>query len=882
MTDFVAINKKGDKRHGRLGHRIGDGGEGIVFAGAINSSLVIKIYKSHPELIQKKVEAMIQAPPRGQFVGPSASVQIAWPQEAVFDISGRFLGFSMPAVDIEKTTSLNDLGNPKARIREGIRNDYQFRVYVASNIASVVSHIHAAGHWLIDMKPDNMRLYPATGYVCVIDTDGFNVKGNEERFPPKVVTPGYLCPEAEGVTSKGKTIADLDEYQDRFALAVILFRLLANVHPSMGGARDSSVPPDEQSRIDQRQFFIDAAGKLIPPPQSVYDSLAEETQDMFRMAFLGPHRMRPAAADWHSHIQHLIDSSRLKTCKKSKEHFKFGSTCPWCRQDAALRKIVAGQARRAARRDNRSQRAVPALQATVGRNPVFTGRGTPVGAKASPSLGHPAATPAGSSYKNAPVTNVLGGIIGATIYSALAAGLIAVGGLAYQFFTGSRPALSPLTGVISLTTTAAALVFGTKRGLAFAQTNPSQTRLVAVAFVAAFSFVAYLAESGFVINHPTEPTRGTRELSSAGENRQLVLAIQQELRSRGYNPGLADGIFGPNTSSAISEFQSDLGITPDGQVSQHLIAALRENPLVTSRSDQSQGNLYGVTSSINTNDSDTNRTPFYLIPENTKVPTNGPTIKFCTRICDRSSRENMVQIRLQSYEVTVSGITLRFTMDNLSEVENFLLFSLTDSPRYSERIHLTDEQGHKYFALNGLEGGDREPFNRNATKLLIPPNSSIHFYVRFPMVSAGVDRVNFRSPKLHGHQSAWSMPGIVARSNRTLSASAAADRLAAPTAAEWIDRSTLALGRGNREAVVTLPINSCLIILGQGGMALPHHSYIDKQGIKRRLVTTVGLATNNREARSAKFRCTGGGCTIDYAIYPINNKNCANASLVNT
>ena len=45
-----------------------------------------------------------------------------------------------------------------------------------------------------------------------------------------------------------------------------------------------------------------------------------------------------------------------------------------------------------------------------------------------------------------------------------------------------------------------------------------------------------------------------------------VVQLQQLLTARGFNPGAADGIFGPRTEAAVIAFQRSSGLTPDGIV----------------------------------------------------------------------------------------------------------------------------------------------------------------------------------------------------------------------------------------------------------------------------------------------------------------------------
>lgn len=53
---------------------------------------------------------------------------------------------------------------------------------------------------------------------------------------------------------------------------------------------------------------------------------------------------------------------------------------------------------------------------------------------------------------------------------------------------------------------------------------------------------------------------------SDGDRGSSVRLVQESLTALGYNPGTADGIFGPKTEAAVRAFQSDQGITVDGIV----------------------------------------------------------------------------------------------------------------------------------------------------------------------------------------------------------------------------------------------------------------------------------------------------------------------------
>lgn len=55
---------------------------------------------------------------------------------------------------------------------------------------------------------------------------------------------------------------------------------------------------------------------------------------------------------------------------------------------------------------------------------------------------------------------------------------------------------------------------------------------------------------------------------------RVVEAAQNELRSRGYEPGSADGVAGPQTKAAVKKFQADQGLSPTGTLDENTLAKL--------------------------------------------------------------------------------------------------------------------------------------------------------------------------------------------------------------------------------------------------------------------------------------------------------------------
>jgi peptidoglycan hydrolase-like protein with peptidoglycan-binding domain len=61
-----------------------------------------------------------------------------------------------------------------------------------------------------------------------------------------------------------------------------------------------------------------------------------------------------------------------------------------------------------------------------------------------------------------------------------------------------------------------------------------------------------------------------------GKGTDVVVQIQTELAKYGYYTGPIDGHYGEGTKAAVMKLQTDLGVTPDGQVGQETLAAFEK------------------------------------------------------------------------------------------------------------------------------------------------------------------------------------------------------------------------------------------------------------------------------------------------------------------
>jgi hypothetical protein len=74
----------------------------------------------------------------------------------------------------------------------------------------------------------------------------------------------------------------------------------------------------------------------------------------------------------------------------------------------------------------------------------------------------------------------------------------------------------------------------------------------------------------------SEPPAPTATIAAADPayDPSLVRSVQQALAQRGYNAGPVDGQWGPNTESALREFQQSRGLPQTGGLNQPTLSAL--------------------------------------------------------------------------------------------------------------------------------------------------------------------------------------------------------------------------------------------------------------------------------------------------------------------
>ncbi len=354
-----------------LGKLIKSGGAGSVYLLPGAPAQVAKLYHPHLDRAanRRKLEAMLELSPElpDQVENGKRYVQIAWPQAAVFDGQGGFAGFVMPLLDMAQTAELEQIMQERQARAAGLPTGLGPKLTLAANLAAVIDALHQQQHYVVDLKPVNLRFYRDSLYIAMLDCDGFSIQGHAERFPAEQFTADYLAPEFQ---RKGMP-AGTELAQDRFALAVIIFQLLNfGIHPYSGRPGNAQVATDIPGRIRDGcyAYGVKRHKQLAPNATSGHALMPPELRAMFDRAFSSsPQPQRPSAADWAQLLRGFAQRSggKLVVCAVNSEHQHFaGQGCAACARDKVI--VAAAQASAQAQQMQLQQQSLPPQRSTRG------------------------------------------------------------------------------------------------------------------------------------------------------------------------------------------------------------------------------------------------------------------------------------------------------------------------------------------------------------------------------------------------------------------------------------------------------------------------------------------------------------------------------------
>jgi DNA-binding helix-hairpin-helix protein with protein kinase domain len=317
----------------RLGHRIGKGGEGAVFAIGTDSKYAVKLYTTSDIAVkEQKIAAMVRA----QLAEHAPLV--AFPIAIARSKAGAFVGFVMKMVSDHKP--LHDLYSPGSRKHHFPQADYRFLVRTAANLARAVASVHQSKCVIGDINHSGILVSPKAT-VSLIDADSFQFFEPGKRYLCRVGVPEYTPPELQG-----RSLADVERTpnHDAFGLAVVVFQLLfMGRHPFVGTVRHGEIPPLHENIQHFRYVYAENrdVGMDQPPGTPAVSDFSPGIASLFDAAFSKEYfSHRPSAEQWIKELD-LLEGS-LEKCPDNHLHFvpRDASECAWCEMERQLSTLL--------------------------------------------------------------------------------------------------------------------------------------------------------------------------------------------------------------------------------------------------------------------------------------------------------------------------------------------------------------------------------------------------------------------------------------------------------------------------------------------------------------------------------------------------------------
>jgi DNA-binding helix-hairpin-helix protein with protein kinase domain len=304
--------------------KLGEGGEGAVWASPAAADLVIKTYlKSMPAMQVEKLLAM------SSLTDPTLLTTAAWPIRLVCDTSKTPVGFEMPKLSGPKP--LHEIIGSKSRMKAFPNANWKMLVHTAGNLTRAFHALHTKNIVVGDVNSNNVVVQD-DARVFFIDCDSFQIRTPTRTYRCEVGVPEYQPPELQNVPFGS---VDRLPSHDLFGMAVMIFQLLfVGKHPFMGRLPNpGNVAPTIAENIVNGNYFYDEQARklgLRPPPASLtLGAVTPAVAKLFEGAFRGRPEQRPTAHQWGAALAELEQA--IITCKIATVHrYLTGTTCPWC------------------------------------------------------------------------------------------------------------------------------------------------------------------------------------------------------------------------------------------------------------------------------------------------------------------------------------------------------------------------------------------------------------------------------------------------------------------------------------------------------------------------------------------------------------------------
>lgn len=286
------------------------GGEGKLYRIASPRSMkgqIVKLYHQHKNVVETipKLQYLIE------HADPTLRAYAALPTDLVLNRNQEVVGIIMPFFNGEKLelfcqpNQLEKLGIRWKRLNINTKKGEHNRLFISFYLAALIARLHHTQNYIVvDLKAENLLINPSFD-LFMVDVDSVQIKkDNQLLHRAPMVTVEYAPPEYHMGDEIGQI--EFKAHWDNFALAVILYRLLTEIHPYAA----SSLPPYDSivnlhGKVEKGLFVhrpsLKETFSAIPNLHGRFYDLPESIQKLFMQCFVEGHdqpEKRPTAIEW--------------------------------------------------------------------------------------------------------------------------------------------------------------------------------------------------------------------------------------------------------------------------------------------------------------------------------------------------------------------------------------------------------------------------------------------------------------------------------------------------------------------------------------------------------------------------------------------------------
>lgn len=298
--------------------QIGSGATGTVYAfEAFGRKYAAKIIENISDQTRDKIKTMISMSSVLRKKNEVLFDQLAWPVGEIYK-EGQMIGFSMPVLSAEQFIPFESFFdyNLRDRLPSSDFTSISLLSELVAKLAELLAFLHSEDIYVIDLKPQNIRVAKKDLSVFLLDCDSFSFKSpNGKAFPAGFVSADYICPE----TIRNKlSPSDLGEGQDRYAFSVLAFQMFnKGIHPFQGVLSDASIDAptnDQKAELGLYTYGSMSHSQLAAHPRSVHKSWPSSLRSLFNLAFTTEDMVRPSLANWCHYFIALVADKKFQRC----------------------------------------------------------------------------------------------------------------------------------------------------------------------------------------------------------------------------------------------------------------------------------------------------------------------------------------------------------------------------------------------------------------------------------------------------------------------------------------------------------------------------------------------------------------------------------------